>query len=87
MSLQGVDVSSWNTGIDLSKVPFDFVIVKASQGTQYVSESCDSQVQQAISLGKLWGFYHYVDGSGAQAEADFFVDNCSGYFGSGISLS
>lgn len=84
MTMQGIDISGWQAGIDLAKVPCDFVIVKATQGTGYVSESCDAQVQQAISLGKPFGFYHYVNGSGAQAEADFFVDNCTGYFGKGI---
>ena len=82
--MQGIDISGWQAGIDLSKVPCDFVIVKATQGVNYVSDVCDSQVQQAISLGKPFGFYHYVDGSGAQAEADFFIDNCAGYFGRGI---
>lgn len=84
MAMQGIDISGWQAGIDLSKVPCDFVIVKATQGVNFVSEACDSQVQQAISLGKPFGFYHYVDGSGAQAEADFFVNHCAGYFGKGI---
>mgnify|MGYP004460519797 CR=1 FL=1 len=83
MAMQGIDISGWQEGIDLSKVPCDFVIVKASQGLR-VSRYCDPQVQQAIALGKPFGFYHYVDGSGATAEADFFVDNCAGYFGKGI---
>lgn len=82
--MQGIDISSWQAGIDLSKVPCDFVIVKATQGVNYVSGVCDAQVQQAIGLGKPFGFYHYVGGSGAQAEADFFIDNCAGYFGKGI---
>lgn len=84
MAMQGIDISGWQAGIDLSKVPCDFVIVKATQGVNFVSGSCDAQVQQAISLGKPFGFYHYVDGSGAQAEADFFIDHCAGYFGKGI---
>lgn len=84
MAMQGIDISAWQAGIDLAKVPCDFVIVKATQGTGYVSESCDAQVQQAIGLGKPFGFYHYVGGEGAQAEADFFIDNCAGYFGKGI---
>lgn len=83
MAMQGIDISGWQEGIDLSKVPCDFVIVKASQGLS-VSRCCDPQVQQAIALGKPFGFYHYVAGSGATAEADFFVDNCAGYFGKGI---
>nr|DAN95006.1 MAG TPA: hypothetical protein [Caudoviricetes sp.] len=84
MTMQGIDISGWQAGIDLSKVPCDFVIVKATQGVNFVSGSCDSQVQQAIALGKPFGFYHYVGGSGAQAEADFFIDHCAGYFGKGI---
>lgn len=84
MAMQGIDISAWQAGIDLMKVPCDFVIVKATQGTWYVSESCDAQVQQAISLGKPFGFYHYVGGDGAASEADFFVDNCAGYLGKGI---
>lgn len=84
MAMQGIDISGWQAGIDLSKVPCDFVIVKATQGVNFVSSACDAQVQQAISLGKLFGFYHYVDGSGAASEADFFVNHCAGYFGKGI---
>lgn len=82
--MQGIDISHFQKGIDLAKVPCDFVIVKATQGVNYVSDACDAQVQQAISLGKPFGFYHYVGGDGAEAEADFFVDNCAGYFGKGI---
>lgn len=84
MTMQGIDISSWQAGIDLSNVPCDFVIVKATQGTWYVSDACDVQVQQTISLGKPFGFYHYIGGDGAVAEADFFIDNCAGYFGKGI---
>lgn len=84
MTMQGIDISGWQRDIDLSKVPCDFVIVKATQGVTFVSDSCDTQIQQAISLGKLFGFYHYVDGSGVTSEADFFIDNCAGYFGRGI---
>lgn len=84
MTMQGIDISGWQAGIDLSKVPCDFVIAKATQGVSFVSDACDAQVQQAISLGKPFGFYHYVNGSGATEEADFFVDNCTGYFGKGI---
>lgn len=84
MTMQGIDISGWQAGIDLANVPCDFVIVKATQGWSFVSGACDAQVQQAISLGKPFGFYHYVGGEGAQAEADFFIDNCAGYFGKGI---
>lgn len=82
--MQGFDISDWQANIDLSQVPFDFVIVKATQGTNYVNPSCDRQIQSAISLGKPFGFYHYIGGGGAQAEADYFCDNCVNYFGHGL---
>lgn len=84
MALQGIDVSSWQAGIDVSKVPCDFVIEKVSQGVTYVNPDCDRVIQQCIKLGKCWGTYHYVDGSGAVAEADYYVDNIKGYLGRGI---
>lgn len=84
MALQGIDVSSWQAGIDFTKVPADFVIAKATQGTNYVNPDCNRVIQQCIKLGKCWGTYHYVDGSGAQAEADYYVRNIQGYLGKGI---
>lgn len=84
MTLRGIDIASYQAGIDLSVVPCDFVIVKATEGVNYVNPDCDRAVQQAIQLGKCWGTYHYVDGSGAVAEADYYVDNIKGYLGRGI---
>lgn len=84
MTLRGIDISSYQTGIDLSKVPCDFVIVKATEGVEYVNPDCDRAVQQAIKLGKCWGTYHFVNGSGAVAEADYYVNNIKGYVGKGI---
>lgn len=82
--MQGIDISGWQDDLDLTQVPCDFAIIKATQGVGYVSAACDPHVQQAISLGKPFGFYHYVNGAGATAEADFFVDNCVNYFGVGL---
>lgn len=82
--MQGIDISGWQEDLDLAKVPCDFAIIKATQGVGYVSAACDPHVQQAIALGKPFGFYHYVNGAGATAEADFFVDNCVNYFGVGL---
>lgn len=84
MAMQGIDISGWQEDLDLAQVPCDFAIIKATQGVDYVSAACDQHVQQAIALGKPFGFYHYVNGSGAAAEADFFVDSCANYFGKGI---
>lgn len=81
--LQGIDVSGWQAGINLAAIDCDFVIMKATGGVSYVSTDCDRQFQQAKSLGRLRGVYHFANddqkGSSAVAEADFFVDNTLGY--------
>lgn len=79
MSMNGIDVSGWQKGINLSVVPCDFVIIKATQGTNYVNSDCDRAYQQAKKAGKLLGLYHYFSGGDPVAEADFFVKNISGY--------
>lgn len=84
MTMNGIDVSNWQAGIDLAAVPADFVIMKATQGTNYVSPDCDRQYQQAKKAGRLLGVYHYVAGGNAIAEADYFVNNINGYIGEAI---
>lgn len=84
MALQGIDISNWQNGIQLGAVPCDFAICKATQGTSYTSPDCVRQVEQCMSLGKLWGVYHYVGGQGAIAEADFFVDSVANWIGQGV---
>lgn len=84
MALNGIDTSNWQSGIDLDVVPYDFVIAKATQGKTYVSPDCARQVEQARARGKLFGVYHYIDGSGAIGEADFFIDNIKNWVGEGI---
>lgn len=79
MALNGIDVSNWQAGIDLSMVPADFVICKATQGTGYVSADCSRQVEQALSADKIVGIYHYVSGGNAIAEAQYFYNNCSNW--------
>lgn len=83
--MQGIDISSFQAGINLAVVPTDFVIVKATQGTNYVNHDCDRAVQQCLKLHKLFGFYHYIDGrTNAVREADYFYQNCKNYFTHGI---
>ena len=71
--LDGIDISGHQVGIDLSAVPLDFVVIKATQGSDYKSDQYADQMLQAARLGKLYGVYHYIDGSGAKAEADHFL--------------
>lgn len=84
MTMNGIDIASYQTGIDLSVVPCDFVIIKATQGTGYINPDCDRAYQQAKKVGKLRGTYHYVGGGNAIAEADYYVNNIKGYIKDGI---
>ena len=85
MSMNGIDISNHQAGLDLSLVPCDFVICKATEGTTFVDRYCDGFVQQAIALGKPFGVYHFASGrSSGRAEAEFFYNNVKGYVGKGI---
>lgn len=88
MSMNGIDISSWQKGINLNVVPCDFVIVKATGGTGYVNPDYNRAMQQAINAGKKVGVYHYARERGckgsAMAEADFFVKNVQNYIGKAI---
>lgn len=87
MALKGIDISKWQTGIDLSKVDCDFVIVKATEGIGYVDRKCDSFYQQAKSLGKKLGFYHFArPRNDAVREAQYFYNNTKNYFGEAIPI-
>lgn len=91
--LRGIDVSShdgWSNGgfgksnTETAYGESDFVIAKATQGTGYVNPYCDPAIKRAKRDGKLWGFYHYAGGNDPVAEANYFYNNCKGYFGEGI---
>lgn len=86
MSLNGIDISNWQRGLNLSVVPCDFAIMKATEGYSIVHETCDPWVQECKRLGKKWGFYHFLAGLDPVREADFFVDSCLNYFGEGIPV-
>lgn len=88
MSLNFIDISSWQAGLDLAAVfaqnPLDGVIVKATEKINYVNPHCDPWVQWCIKNKKPWGFYHFLAGSDPVAEAKFFVKNTINYFHDGL---
>ena len=88
MSLKGIDISNHQRGLDLSKIDCDFVIIKATEGKSYVDKSCDGFFQQALSLGKKLGVYHFANNSDntAKQEADWFIQNTQGYIGKAIPI-
>ena len=84
--LKGIDISNWQAGITPSSLPIDFCICKATEGLQFVDRYCDPWVQDCISHGILWGFYHFANNNDAVSEADFFLSNTYNYFGNGIPV-
>ena len=87
MTMNGIDISKWQNGIDLSAVKADFVIVKATEGIGYVDKTCDKFFQKALGLGRKVGFYHFARPTNdAVREAEYFYNNCRGYFGKGIPI-
>lgn len=85
-TMNGIDISGHQYGIDLSKVPCDFVICKATGGNGFVSPDFKRQIEQALSLNKCAGAYHfardrgYTDGTPEQ-EAQHFLDVVNPYIG------
>ena len=85
--LYGIDISNWQGGkARPATVDVNFYIMKATEGLSYVDPYCDSVVQECISTGKLWGFYHFGRNNDATDEADYFYRNCENYFGEGIPV-
>lgn len=88
MSLNLIDISSYQEGINLEAVfasnPLDGAIIKATEGQSYVNPSCDKWVQYCIRTNRPWGFYHYLASHDPVAEAKYFVKHCMNYFHDGL---
>lgn len=84
MALNGIDIASYQKGIDLTVVPCDFVIIKATQGTKYVNSDFKRAYGQALNAGKLIGVYHYASSGGAEKEAQHFLDTIKTAVGNAI---
>lgn len=81
MSLNGIDIASYQSGIDLTKVPCDFVIIKATEGTGYTNPDFERAYAQAKQSGKCLGIYHYANGGNIQAEANYFLEKVGSRIG------
>lgn len=88
MVMQGYDVSNWQSGYSTDWLirTSDFLIMKATEGLDFVDGYCDGWVQACCNAGHPWGFYHFARNNDPIAEADFFVDDTANYFGEGIPV-
>ena len=86
--LNGIDISSWQAGINIAKVPSDFVIVKATGGKGYTNPYYKLMANATLKAGKLLGLYHFAretscPGTAVQ-EADYFVNAVGAYVGRAV---
>lgn len=86
--MNGIDISAWqgDKNIDLAKVPYDFCIVKATEGTNYKNRYFASHCDKVLNRKKLLGVYHYANGGDSQKEADYFLAYCKKYIGKAILI-
>lgn len=80
-----VDVSSWQTGINVTTTGAEIAVVKATEGVGYVNPDCNRVVQDALAAGQGVGVYHFAHTeNNAAAEARYFINHTRGYIGKGI---
>ena len=86
--LNGIDISHWQKNLNIAEIKYDFVICKATEGTNFLDSSFHDFMKKAESLGKLMGFYHFArpEKNTAEAEAKFFYANTVKYFGKAIPV-
>lgn len=84
--MNGIDISAWqgDAGINLAKVPFDFCIIKATEGTNYKNRHFAAHCDAVLKKKKLLGAYHYANGGDYKAEADYFLAYCKKYIGKAV---
>ncbi|MDD6730811.1 MAG: GH25 family lysozyme [Eggerthellaceae bacterium] len=78
-SMQGIDVSHHNGGLDISVTDAQFAVIKATQGTKYRYSITSQFASQTTKSKKELGFYHYAEGRDPIAEADYFVQEVQHY--------
>ncbi len=80
-----IDVSSWQTGINVTTTGAEIVTVKATEGITYVNPDCDRIVQDALTAGQGVGVYHFAHTeNNPQQEAQHFINSTRGYINKGI---
>ena len=84
--MNGIDISNWQEGTNLSNLKIDFVICKATEGTNFIDWTCDEFIQQAIKKKINFAYYHFAGTGDAKKEAKFFWNNTLGYAGAGIPV-
>lgn len=68
----GVDVASYQSTA-FSTSGLEFVVVKATEGTNYANPKHDAQVSHGRAAGLLVGHYHFIRAGSPTAQANYFL--------------
>lgn len=86
-----IDISSWQAGIDLAALfnlnSLNAVVCKATEGTRYINPEFAPWMKWLTENNKPFGFYHYLSGGDASAEAEYFYEATKAYTGKGIPVA
>lgn len=82
--LNGIDISRYQGDINLSPLPIDFVICKATEGIKLIDAQFKNNMSKAINLGLLTGFYHFANKLSPKEECIHFLNTTINYRGIGI---
>ncbi|KAM6503341.1 putative N,O-diacetyl muramidase [Amanita muscaria] len=90
-TVQGIDISGYQTNVNWAKVKgngVQFVYIKATEGTGYRSSAFNKQWTGATNVGLIRGAYHFArpDTSSGAAQAKFFMLHGGGWSGDGKTL-
>ncbi|MDO7795596.1 GH25 family lysozyme [Lactiplantibacillus plantarum] len=82
MSLNGIDVASYQAGMNVGEVAGDFVLVKATEGIDYTNPEFNGHAKQTLSAGKKLGVYHFIrNDSDIKKQANYFLTAVKPYIG------
>lgn len=84
--MRGIDISKWQSGLNLADVDVAFMICKATEGVGYVDSTCARFVAQAKAKGIPWGYYHFARENDAAREAEDFYKATKDYTNQGIPV-
>ena len=83
--MNGIDISNWQSAIDVSDMNVDFVVVKATEGSSYTSPSFTRQANDTLNSGKKLGLYHYMTYmTPAKQQAEYFVRKVEPYINKAV---
>lgn len=77
----GIDISSYQSGLNVAGLWADFVIVKATEDDDYINPYMVSQANSTLSASKRLGFYHFARPGDAAAQARYFVSAVGSFRG------